>query len=156
DHEDYQSAHPKPLDFLLHVVADVNGWPLLSGRSIRPARCVVVPVPGHLFHVLAISPHREHLYATRTSRGERQVATVGRVRGTLIASFTERNLACRSRRQIEDLDVVARSSACGERDLVEWRWRPRRSIGIRLRGADSSQVQAIHADGVDLRLAWPV
>ena len=125
-------------------------------QSVRPRRCEVVAVSRDLARVAAVTADREDLRAPGARRRKCQVPSVRRVGRALIAAFAKGDLAGHPGGQVVDLDVVPGPGARREGDLVERRWRPRRTVGVRFGRRQASEVQAVGADDVDLRLPRPV
>ena len=89
-------------------------------------------------------------------RRERQVPAVGRPGRALVGALAEGQRPHLARSDVDHLDVVAGTDACGVGDLVERQRRPGRPRGIGVPGREPAQPQAVGADRVDLRRAGAI
>src|SRR6185369_9476614 len=91
---------------------------------------------------LSVAADREYLHLAGPRRRECDVAAARGVARALVAALAEGDLPNPARRELVGLDVVARARLAHERQLVEWVWRPRRAIAVRVRG-DLVEVQPV-------------
>src|SRR6185503_19170123 len=123
--------------------------------STRPVRREVVTDPRDLPQALAVAADREYLHLAGPRRRECDVAAARGVARALVAALAEGDLPNPARRELVGLDVVARARLAHERQLVEWVWRPRRAIAVRVRG-DLVEVQPVGPHDVHGRAPGPV
>src|SRR6516165_10221338 len=85
------------------------------------------------------------------------MASVGRPGRALVGALAESELANDARGHVDDFDVVARPRPRGIRDLIEWRRRPGRLIGVPFRRRQPlGTTYTIGVHHVDLRRARAV
>src|SRR3954468_8952389 len=119
--------------------------------SLRPVRRPVVAGAGELGELLAVPRDRIDLHFARARRRKRQMPSIGRKRGTLIAAFATGDLMTRTGGDIVNPDIKAGSAARGVRDLVERSRRPGGAVRVRVLERESPHVQPISVHDPDLR-----
>ena len=104
-----------------------------SAPLVGPVRLFVVAGSRDLPEVLTVAGDREDLLLARSGGVEGDVPPVGCERRAFVGAFAECQLPHLARREIDDLDVVARPGPRGVGDLVERRRRPGRPVRVAAR-----------------------
>src|SRR5262245_30964707 len=101
-----------------------------ASRSPRPIRCPIVASVSDLLQILAVTRDRENLRRTCTRGDEREMPSIGRKRGTLVAAFAVGQLPALACRDVVDADVESRSAPRRIRDLVVRSRRPGGAVRV--------------------------
>src|SRR5215510_10695171 len=95
-------------------------FPRATCVLVGPRRRLIVAITRDLTQVLSVMTDGVDLGATASSRGERNMPSVGRVRRAFVRAFSKRDPFRLTGAEVVHLDVEpGAAGACRERDLVE-------------------------------------